>query len=107
MRSYIEVKKELIPYSFDIVLAGEVFNMLFNYNKTAELFTCTLSKNGEVLVYDEPLVYGCELFADIYRADYFPAISIVPIDESGTETDITWDNLGKTVFLTIDDGGGA
>lgn len=103
MRDIIEVEKELIPYNFNIVLAGEEFNMEFMYNERADLFTCTLSKNGEVVVYNEPLIYGVELFADVYRADYFPALAIVPLDEAGIETAITYENFGKTVFLTIDD----
>ena len=103
MRDIIEIEKELLPYSFEIALAGEEFAMMFDYNKTADLFTCTLSKDGEVLVYNEPLIYGVELFADVYRAGLFPALAIVPLDESGEETTITYDNFGKTVFLTIDD----
>lgn len=103
MRDIIEVDKELIPYSFNIVLAGEMFNMAFDYNKTADLFTCTLSKNGEVVVHNEPLVYGVPLFADVYKADLFPALDIVPLDEAGNESAVTYANFGKTVFLTIDD----
>ena len=30
-----------------------------------------------------------------------------PGHESGGETAVTWDNLGETVFLTLDDEGGA
>ena len=103
MRDIIEVEKELLPYNFNIVLAGEEFNLAMDYNKAAELFTCTLSKDGEVVVYNEPLIYGRELFADVYRANYFPALSIVPLDEAGNETAVTYENFGKTVFLTIDD----
>lgn len=103
MRDIIEVDKELIPYSFNIALAGEEFNMAFDYNKTADLFTCTLSKNGEVVVYNEPLIYGVELFADVYKADLFPAIALVPFDESGNENAITYANFGETVFLVVDD----
>lgn len=103
MRDIIEVDKTLIPYSFNIVLGGEMFNMAFDHNKTADLFTCTLSKNGEVVVHNEPLVYGMPLFADLYTADLFPAIEIVPFDESCNETAISYANFGKTVFLTIDD----
>ena len=103
MRDIIEIEKELLPYNFNIVLAGEEFNMEIMYNERADLFTCTLSKNGEVVVYNEPLIYGVELFADVYRADYFPALAIVPLDEAGIETAITYENFGKTVFLTIDD----
>ena len=103
MRNIIKVTKELLPYSFDIVLAGEEFNMEFMYNDSAGLFTCTLSKDGEVLVYNEPIIYGVEMFADVYRSGLFPMLSIVPLDEAGNESAVTYDNFGKTVFLTIDD----
>ena len=102
MRDVIEIEKDLLPYTFSIALGNEEFEMTFDYNKVAELFTCTLSKDGEVLVYNEPLVYGIELFKDVYT-EKFPAVAIVPLDESGTETSITYANFGKTVFLTIDD----
>ena len=103
MRDIIEVEKELLPYSFDIVLAGEEYNLEFMYNKAADLFTVTLSKDEEVLVYNEPIIYGVELFADVYKSGVFPMISIVPLDEAGIETAVTYENFGKTVFLTIDD----
>lgn len=103
MRDIIEIEKELVPYSFDIVLAGEEFNMEIMYNKTADLFTCTLSKDEEVLVYNEPVVYGVEMFADVYDGVNFPMLAIVPLDEAGIENAVTYENFGKTVFLTIDD----
>lgn len=103
MRDIIEIEKDMLPYSFDIVLAGEEFEMEIMYNKAAELFTVTLSKDNEVLVYNEPIIYGKELFSDVYKADLFPAISIVPLDQSGIETEVTYDNFCRTVFLTIDD----
>lgn len=103
MRDIIEIEKELLPYRFDIVLSGQEYNMEVMYNKTADLFTITLSKDNEVLVYNEPIIYGVELFADVYQSGLFPMISIVPLDESGNETEVTYENFGKTVFLTIDD----
>lgn len=103
MRDIIEIDKSLLPYSFDIALAGEEFNMAIMYNKAADLFTCTLSKNKEVLVYNEPIIYGVEMFADVYKSGLFPMLSIVPLDEAGIETAVTYENFGKTVFLTIDD----
>lgn len=103
MRNIIEVDKELLPYNFNIVLAGEEFNMSFMYNKTADLFTCTLSKEKEVLVYNEPIIYGVEMFADVYKSGLFPMLAIVPLDEAGNETAVTYANFGKTVFLTIDE----
>lgn len=103
MRDIIEIEKSEMPYNFDIVFGMEEYNLEFKYNETLDLFTCTLSKDNEVLVYDEPLIYGTRLFQDVYNADTFPCLDIVPIDESGKESIITYDNLSVTVFLTIDD----
>lgn len=104
MRDRILVEKELIPYSFDILLGAEWFNLGFKYNETADLFTVTLSKNNEVLVYDEPIMYGQVLFSSMYRSGVYPMLNIVAWDESEQETAVTWDNFGETVFLTIDQG---
>lgn len=102
MRDRIPVNKSLIPYSFDILLGAEWFNLRVDYNETADLFTITLSKDGEVVVYNEPVIYGMPLFGDLYQPNKYPILSIVPIDESGQETTVTWDNFSETVFLTID-----
>lgn len=103
MRDIIEIDKTLLPYNFDIELAGEEFNIEIFYNKTADLFTATLVKGEETLVFNEPIIYGVELFKDVYQNDRYPRISIVPLDQSGEETEITYENFNKTVFLTIDD----
>lgn len=101
MRDRILVEKSMIPYSFDILLGSEWFNLEFHYNKTADLFTVTLSKDEEVLVYDEPVMYGVTMFSDLYQSGIYPMLDIVPWDESKQETAVTWDNFNETVFLTI------
>lgn len=106
MRDRINIKKEMIPYSFDIALGMEKFNLKFDYNKIADLFTVSLKKDGELLCENEPIIYGVPLFQDIYKAGIFPILSIVPYDESELETEITYENFAKTVFLTIDNKGG-
>lgn len=100
----IEINKELIPYDFDILLADEWFNLRIDYNNTANLFTVTLSKDGEQICI-EPIVYGRPLFKDVFQSDKYPALDIIPIDESGEETQITYDNLSETVLLIVDNGG--
>lgn len=105
MRDRIPIEKELIPYSFEILLGAELYELGLKYNEKAELFTVTLSKDGEVLVYDEPIIYGNILFASEYQNDLYPALEIQAWDESGEETEITYDNFGETVFLTIYQGG--
>ena len=105
MKDRILIEKELIPYSFDILLGSDLFNFEIRYNKTADLFTVTLSKDDDVLVYDEPVIYGKILFEDLYQSGVYPMLDIVPLDESGQETAVTWENFNETVFLTIEQGG--
>lgn len=106
MRDRIVVKKELIPYGFHIAFGKEKFNLRIAYNAEADLFTVSLYRNGELLCASEPVVYGVPLFQDIHESGRFPALTIVPLDESGQEQSVTWENFGKTVFLTIENGKG-
>ena len=43
----IEINKNLIPYSFDITLGGEIFEIGVNYNEFADMFTLSLTKDRE------------------------------------------------------------
>lgn len=104
MRDYIEISKELVPYSFNILLNDEWFELLISYNKTADLFTVGVYKEGE-LVCTEPVVLGVPLFRDIYQPGLFPVMTIVPYDQTGSATRVTYENMGDSVFLTIDDEG--
>ena len=101
-RDIIEINKELIPYAFDIQLAGEIFNIRVDYNETADLFTFSLSKDDKIICAGEPLMYGKALWEDMYQPETYPAIRIIPYDESGENDRLTYKNLGKTVFLVID-----
>lgn len=100
----IEVKKEILPYECSILLAGELFSLVFKYNATAGLFTVDLYKDGELICAGEPLVYGLPLWNDVYRTDSFPAVNIIPLDPSGESNAVTYDNLGETVLLIVDNG---
>lgn len=104
MRDRIAVKKELIPYGFNIALGKDKFNMRFAYNQQADLFSVSLYRDGKLLCFAEPVIYGVPLFQDVYEAGGFPAVDIVPLDESEQEQEVTWKNFGETVFLTIDNG---
>lgn len=101
-RDRIEIEKDLIPYNFDIVLGGELFNMEFFYNSYGDFYTVSLYKDEEILCRNEPIVYGVELFSDIYISDSFPKLTIIPYDESGLKDTVTKDTFGETVFLVID-----
>lgn len=102
IKDRILINKELIPYSFKILLADELFELEINHNESADLFTVTLSKDEEVIIRGEPIIYGVPLFRDVYDQAICPALDIVALDESNVETQVTWKNFGVTVFLYIE-----
>ena len=103
----IQIKKSLIPYKFDINLPGKTYKLFVTYNSNADLFVIGLyDKDNNVICAGEPVIYGMPLFKDIYMPGRFPALEIVPIDESGEAERVTYDNFGKTVFLTVNNTGG-
>lgn len=104
----IEIDTSRVPYEFDIVLSDETFLIGVDYNETGGFFTLRLSKLDETtgdyveVCAGEPVVYGVPLWNDVYRSDKFPAVVIVPYDESGEANAVTFDNLGRNVFLIVD-----
>ena len=102
----LEIKKDILPYECSIQLAGEIFGLRFNHNATADLFTVDLYRDGELVCAGEPIVYGQPLWGDVYKAGIFPALSITPTDPSGENNAVTYDNLGRTVLLIIENGAG-
>lgn len=100
----ITITKDLIPYNFDISLTGGVYNIRIDYNQTGDFFTIGIKKDGIDLCVGDKVVYGKPLFGDFSSTDDFPMIDIVPYDESGMSKEVTYDNLGRTVFLTLDNG---
>lgn len=103
MRDRILIDKSLIPYSFDIELGGYMYTLVVKYNSYSDLFTLTLYKDTD-LICTEPIMYGQKLFHDIYIVNKYPAVDIVPLDESGEENEVNWGNFNEKVFLTIDNG---
>lgn len=100
---YIHINKDIIPYTFDILLSDELFEFRIDYNNSCGFFTVSLSKDGETLCSGEPIVYGVPLFADLLTRGKFPKVKITPIDESKESTAVTFDNLSNTVFLQVTD----
>lgn len=104
MAGVLEIKKDLIPYTFKIMLNGEEFKFRIDYNKTAGLFTVSLSKNEKTLCVGEPIIYGKPLFGDLVNRGDFPKVSITPKDESGERNAVTFDNISNTVLLFVTGG---
>ncbi len=99
---YIEIEKDIVPYTFEITLGIEVFVFDVLYNDREKLFTVNLyDKDSNPLAYGEPLIYGEVLFNAVRNLD-FPIVEIRPIDESGKETEITYENMNEKVLLAVD-----
>jgi len=101
---YIPVQKELIPYRFDITLAGRTFTFAVNYNAGYDFFTIDLYRNEELIVAGEKIVYGRIMFCYLRHLDV-PQVIIIPYDLSLNTDRVTWDNFDETVFLWIPDRG--
>ena len=101
----ILIKKSEIPYRFTISLNANTFMLEIRYNDEIDLFTIGLYDSEAKLLCIEPIIYGAELFKQHYKAGVYPAMRIVPVDNSGENTAVTWENFNETVFLTIDNGG--
>ena len=97
----ITINKSLIPYTFSILLGGEMFDFRVDYNETHGFFTIELFKDGEVVCSGEKVVYGKKLFEEIFVHGKFPSVEIIPLDLSGEYTDVTFDNLSEVVQLHI------
>ena len=100
-RDRLIVEKSQIPCTFDILLGDELFNLTVSYNEKHDFFTVALEKDGEMVCEGEPVVYGFPLFGDLYQPNLYPGIEIVPIDGSGEQDTVTFENFGETVFLTV------
>lgn len=100
---YIDIEKDQIPYRFDISIAEENFTFEVHYNADYDFFSVNLEREGEVLAVGEKLVYGMPLFYDVMD-NRFPKLPIVPFDESDISTAVTWETLGKSVFLYVIEG---
>ncbi|SFJ44416.1 hypothetical protein SAMN02799624_04544 [Paenibacillus sp. UNC496MF] len=100
MDAYIDIEKELIPYRFDVSLAGVLFTFEINYNAEDDYFTVDLERDQGVLVTGEKIVYGLPLFVDVADSR-FPAISITPLDSSRATDTVSMATLSGTVFLYI------
>ena len=44
---YLDIDKSLVPYEFEILLAGELFKFRVNYNEEFDYFTIDLFKDDK------------------------------------------------------------
>ncbi len=96
----IKIEKDKIPYSFDMQLGGYTFSFEVHYNTQHDYFTVDLYYLGRLVVIGEKLVYGKPLFSSLPHLPT-PPVVIVPLDLTGKETRVTYENLGERVLLYV------
>lgn len=96
----IEVDKALIPYRFRVNLGDSTFEVEVFYNLEYDYFTVNLWYLGALIVQNEKLMYGKQLFTNLKYLP-LPAVGIIPLDLSGQADRITFENLGESVFLYV------
>ncbi|KXA31634.1 hypothetical protein HMPREF3229_00162 [Peptoniphilus harei] len=97
---YIDIEKDKIPYSFEIVLANETFQFEVLYNSFGDFFTLNLYKNHNLILYGEKIVLGVSLFENCKHLD-IPKIQIMPFDTTENAIRIFYENMNEDVFLYV------
>ena len=103
MYKYIPIQKELIPYSFDIVLDNKTYTFEVKYNVIGDFFTVDLMRDSKIIIVGEKIVYGRALFLNARHLGV-PNLPIIPYDLALNTDRITYDNLNETVFLWLMEG---
>lgn len=99
----LDVSEDDYGNPFDVILGGRSYRMEIDLNKFANFLTVSLwDADGNALVNGEKLVINQRLFQSLNSNDY-PIEDLVPMDESGQETEVNADNFNDTVKLTFDD----
>lgn len=104
MNNYIPIDKENLPEIFEIDLANSTYMLGINYNQSFDFFTVDLyDSNMTPIVLGEKMVINQPLW-DGLVSENIPAPTLIPMDESGQETRVTYANLMQNVYLFVDDG---
>lgn len=100
IRDTIPVVPEDMPYTQQIDLDSGSYNFYFQWNEIDQQATVSISdlegndiKTGIVIMAGQPLWTA--------NIEGLPAETIVPMDESGNEAQVTFGNLGDTMQLEI------
>jgi hypothetical protein len=95
----IDIRKELVPYEFDIELNSKLYTFLVKYNQECDFYTVDLRLGDEVVVEGEKIVYGSVLFDSVNHLDV--PKGIMALDISGESVRVGKKELGEKVFLYL------
>ena len=100
--AYIDINTDRVPYTFSVKLIDKTFAVTIKHNEIGGFHTADLLElGGAVLVFGDPIRYGRQMFGSI-EDERFPLPVIIPQCLTGEEiSEITDDNLGRTVRLYL------
>lgn len=107
MDEYIEIYKEDIPYSFEIVLGGDLFELGIGYNVNGDFFTVDLYKDSNALCIGEKILLDQAIFKNVSvdkagNVDFnFPTDVIMAVGNSENIGRVGWEELENSVFLYV------
>lgn len=100
---YVSINKEMIPYSFNLRLNKRTYTFEIHYNAEHDFFTMGIAdSSGEVLTAGEKLLLNKPILSS---HAYLQFLEITPLDTTGKESKITWNNFNETVFLHVEVAG--
>jgi hypothetical protein len=100
---YIEIDTASVPYTVYFRLWDASYGLYIRYNEAGGFYTVDLSDaNNVTLSYGAIVRYGRPLFGPV-EDERFPLPVIIPYSTLGTESEVTRENLGKTVQLFLFD----
>lgn len=105
VHDYIPVNPDDMPYQQAVELGDTTYIFGFQWNEIDRTFSVDLyDAQGNPIWLGEVIHLNQYLWRGINNPD-LPMEAILPMDESGTATDIDPGNFGDTVKLIIDDLG--
>jgi hypothetical protein len=101
-RDKFELDYEDIPFVFETAFGNQNIYIGINYNEVGNFYTVDLfDSDYQPVIMGEQLVYGKCLWRHSIDSRV-PAVDLIPLDESGKDTEITPETFGKTIFLYLD-----
>lgn len=107
MAEIININKNLIPYSFEIILGGITHKLSIDYNNGGDFFAIDLSNQFGNLVHGEKILLNQVIFQAQYEDENlnldprFPRELLIALANNSSVDKASWDHLGSDVFIYV------
>lgn len=110
MYNFINIRKDLVPYNFNILLRNvnnqdALYKMEVDYNTSSDFFTFTLLYQDEILIQNEKLTLNMPLFkrlsedVNLNLDVRYPKDVLIPLSMSNEVERAGYKELGNSVYL--------